>query len=359
MPEPILSCDFSFQRGQFDLQFETNIHHEFTALFGPSGCGKTTILRCIAGLYKPIRGYIRFQNELVFAGERKINLSPRDRRIGLVFQDSRLFPHLSVTENLAFSRNFLSETPRFTFDDIVELLGIRRLLDRNPLSLSGGERQRVALGRALLASPRLLLMDEPFAALDQPTKFSLLTSLRRIHKELDLPIIYVSHDISTVINIASRVLSIKAGRIVADGAPFTVLKDYFSSGMQPENIVQNIFEAQITARDLTTHTCTCTINGHNFTLPNIEGKIGERFFIDIPASEIILATQKPSGLSARNILPGGVQEIQWLGERIIVNIDTGIPFSVEIVEKTLDDLKIKIGERVYLVIKATAFRRVS
>jgi len=189
-----------------------------TALFGPSGAGKTSVINMIAGLLRPDRGRITLADEVLFDAGAHVDLPAWRRRIGYVFQDGRLFPHLSVRHNLYYGRWMSGHSPdAAAFAHVVELLNIGPLLDRRPGKLSGGERQRVAVGRALLTRPRLLLLDEPLASLDQPRKKDILPYLERLRDEARVPIIYVSHDAAEVRRIATRVVRIEEGRVTATG----------------------------------------------------------------------------------------------------------------------------------------------
>ena len=360
MDEPtILKMDCRAGLGTFQLELLLNLKSAFTALFGPSGCGKTSTLKLIAGLLSPTSGSIALNGQTVFDSEKKIDVQPEHREIGLVFQDGRLFPHFTVKQNLEFG---LKTTPvekrKLRIHDVVDLLKMARLLARKPASLSGGEIQRVAIGRALLTSPGLLLMDEPLAAVDLPAKLAILAELQKIHDTFALPIIYVSHDIGTVLNIASHVVLMGFGEVIAEGLPYDVLAEYVTRPMMSSEEIRNILEIEIMAHDNEKGTTEVRTQNTSFTLPRLPDGVGAKLHIDIPASEIILAIEKPKGLSARNILSGHVVEICHLGGRVILRVDVGIVLSVEIVEGTLKGLNLKVGRDVYLVMKATSFRRV-
>ena len=189
-----------------------------TALFGPSGAGKTSIINMVAGLIRPDEGRINVNGLCLFDSSRRIDLPPERRRIGYVFQDSRLLPHLSVRANLIYGMHLTPIDRRFvTFDAVVELLGIGHLLGRRPAKLSGGEKQRVAIGRALLTSPAMLLMDEPLASLDASRKFEVLPFIMRLSREYAIPILYVSHIMDEILNLADRLVIIDMGHVVAFG----------------------------------------------------------------------------------------------------------------------------------------------
>jgi molybdate transport system ATP-binding protein len=213
----VLAVDVEKKLGVFQVaaRFQAD---GVTALFGPSGAGKTTVINMVAGLIKPDRGSIALDGTILFDAARGIDLRPNRRRIGYVFQEGRLFPHLSVRQNIDYGR-WASGQPRNAdeFARVVDMLDIRQLLDRRPRLLSGGERQRIAIGRALLLRPRLFLLDEPLASLDAAHKAEILPYLVRLRDEADVPMIYVSHDAAEVRRIATKVVRIDAGRVVASG----------------------------------------------------------------------------------------------------------------------------------------------
>ena len=212
----MLELDLSWGRGHFALDVAARMTHRVTGLRGPSGSGKSTLLSLIAGLKKPDRGVIRFQGRTLVDTGKRFFLPPERRGIGLVFQDAQLFPHLSVKSNLLYGRRHRKPAERrFRFDDIVELLEIGHLLERRPNLLSGGEKQRVALGRALLFSPRLLLLDEPLASLDPQRKQQILPFLRRIRDDTEVPLLYVSHAEEEVAYLTEAVWRIHQGRLQA------------------------------------------------------------------------------------------------------------------------------------------------
>jgi molybdate transport system ATP-binding protein len=202
---------------QLDVAFE-GAKTGITALYGPSGAGKSSIIQMVAGLRQPDLGYIRLNNVCLFSSQDSVNLPPEKRRIGYVFQDSRLLPHYSVVSNLNYGRKLVPEADRFIeFDSVVNLLGIEHLLQRRPHDLSGGEKQRVAIGRALLLSPSVLLMDEPLTSLDPARKRELLPFIRKICDQFQLPILYVSHSPAEIREISDSVVVLREGRVVERG----------------------------------------------------------------------------------------------------------------------------------------------
>jgi molybdate transport system ATP-binding protein len=211
--------DIAASRGAFEIAVSFRAEPGITVLFGPSGAGKTSILDLIAGILAPKRGRIAVDGQVLYDSGARVNLAPEQRRVGYIFQDARLFPHLSVRANLLYGYKLTPQAERYSeLDHIVDVLGIDRLLARAPASLSGGEQQRVAIGRAILASPRLLLMDEPLASLDEARKQEILPYIERLRDELKIPILYVTHLASEVERLADVVVEIAAGRVTAQRA---------------------------------------------------------------------------------------------------------------------------------------------
>jgi molybdate transport system ATP-binding protein len=218
----MIALDIELTQGTFSLRVTARLDGSAVALFGASGAGKTTILDAIAGLRTPQRGTIAVNGRLVFSSAQQIDAPPRERRIGYVPQDVALFPHMDVRRNLLYGRH-PGQSPELR--RVTQMLEIDPLVDRRVSQLSGGERQRVALGRALMSGPSLLLLDEPLAAVDVPLRRRILPYLMRIRDEMRLPIVYVSHDRDEVQQLADRVLLVDNGRMVALGDPVDVLGD--------------------------------------------------------------------------------------------------------------------------------------
>ena len=213
------------QKGDFLINAAFKSEHKITALFGASGAGKTSILSVIAGITKPQSAKIAIEGKTLVDTSQKIFIAPHLRKIGWVFQEGRLFPHLSVKNNLLFGDFFTRSEEKFEkFDHIIELLGLGNLLSRQPENLSGGEKQRVAIGRALMAHPRLLLLDEPLAALDEARKTEILPYIEKLRDELAIPMVYVSHSANEVKRLAAKVILLEQGQVIAEGEPCQVLK---------------------------------------------------------------------------------------------------------------------------------------
>lgn len=346
------------QMANVNIDLNLKIRPAFTALFGPSGSGKTTTLNLIAGLLEPTQGEIVLNSQILFSQEKKINISPQKRQIGYIFQESRLFPHLSVNKNLEFGfKKIPAINRKFEFGEIVKMAGVGHLLNRMPEELSGGEKQRVALARALLASPHYLLMDEPLAALDLPARLSFLKFLKKVHFELSLPIIYVSHDLSNVLNFADQVIILQNGKNIGYGPPYTLLNKMTAPPLISREDIPNIFEVEIISHHASKGLTMAAVENLTFVLPHLECTVGERILLNISASEIIVSSEEPKGLSASNIFAGKITDIYHLGERILVDVNAGEHFTVEVVPATVERLDLQKSERIFLIIKASSFRR--
>ena len=315
-----LSLRHRFAGFELDAQFQAP--PGVTVLFGRSGSGKTSIINAVAGLFQPDHGRIAVGDWLLLDTAQAIALKPHRRRLGYIFQEARLFPHLSVRQNLGYGAWFAPRTaPREDMGRIVEMLGLGGLLDRRPGALSGGEKQRVAIGRALLSAPRLILADEPLAALDDARKAEILPYLERLRDEVNIPILYVSHSAAEVARLATTVIAIEAGRVTAQGPAAQILGD---PAILP--IGAREAGALITARVIGHHDDGLTelaATGIPLFLPRLGHTIGTVLRVRIAAHDVILSRARPHGLSALNILPGRVHELRsGAGPGVIVAIDT-------------------------------------
>ncbi len=277
-----------------------------TALFGPSGCGKTTVLRCIAGLLR-INGVCEIDGE-VWQDENGAFLPTHKRPLGYVFQEASLFQHLSVRRNLLFGaprHDSSGSKGAIVFDEVVELLGITRLLDRSPRNLSGGERQRVAIGRALLSQPKLLLMDEPLSALDRATKNEILPFLERLRDHLNLPVVYITHDIAEVERLADQMVLMEKGHVIGAG-PLEELQSDPSLPLAAARDAAVSFNGIVQASDEAYGLVTLKIRGGMLTAPAPPAPVGERRRIRVIASDVSLTREPPAPSSILNVLPARV-----------------------------------------------------
>ncbi|MCQ1776006.1 molybdenum ABC transporter ATP-binding protein [Neorhizobium galegae] len=342
--------------GEFVLDAGFTSDGGVTALFGPSGSGKTSLVRVIAGLSKPDHGRLVVDGETLLDTESRIFVPKHKRRFGYVFQESRLFPHLSVHQNLAYGRWFAPETTRTeNFDRIVDLLGIGLLLDRRPGKLSGGEKQRVAIGRALLSAPRLLLMDEPLAALDDQRKAEILPYLERLRDETSTPIVYVSHSVSEVARLADKVVIMKDGRVEAIGTPSEVL----SMPSADRRDAGAVLTGTIETIDIPHRLATIRLSQARIVVPNAHAEEGLRVRVHIPERDVMIATRRPEGLSALNILDGTIAAIEPAGDgmvRIRIRCGEDILLS-RITALSVERLELKLEKPVFAVIKTVALER--
>jgi len=296
-----------------------------TALFGPSGCGKTTVMRCIAGLQRLADGLCVVRGD-VWQDRNGAFLPTYRRPLGYVFQEASLFPHLSVRRNLMFGaprRDGDVGYGRIAFDEVVELLGVTALLNRSPAKLSGGERQRVAIGRALLSQPKLLLMDEPLSALDRATKDEIMPFLERLRDRLALPIIYITHSIAEVERLADHIVLMEKGRVIGAGP----LEDLQSDPALPLAVARDAavsLDGVIEARDDRYGLFTLGVRGGILHAPASPGAPGERRRIRVMAGDVSLARERPGLSSILNVLPGRIVSVKPVdGNEVVVVVALG------------------------------------
>jgi molybdate transport system ATP-binding protein len=353
----MLEIRLSRRLAHFTLEVEVVCSYPVTAVFGPSGAGKTSLLSLVAGLLRPDRGEIRIDGESLFSSADGVDLPPERRRIGYVFQEDLLFPHLTVEGNLRYGLDLLEPRERrFDLDLIVELLEIGPLLERYPRHLSGGERQRIALGRALLSSPRLLLMDEPLASLDQGLKSRIIPYLRHIRGELGIPILYVSHSVAEILELTGQVIVLDRGRVVAHG-------DFFKIAHQPEVLplveahgIENVLQAELVEGDEEAGFSRVRCCDREWKVPFCERPAGSRIFIGIRAEDIILCRQRPEGLSVRNAISGRIIEISLARGTELVYVDVGVRIAVKLTGEAVEELGLEVGGEVVCLIKTHSIR---
>ena len=334
-----------------------------TGLFGPSGCGKTAVLRCVAGLQRLSEGYCAIDDDVWQDG--KVFRPAHERPVGYVFQEASLFPHISVTGNLLYAtrgRRPSSQAGQIGFDEVVSLLGLAKLLDRSPRHLSGGERQRVAVGRALLSQPKLLLMDEPLSALDRQTKDEILPFLERLHDSLSLPVIYVSHDIAEVERLADHLVLMRAGQVLAAG-PLSKLQSDPALPLAGERAAAVTLDAVVSAYDPTYGLATLDVEGGHFSVPMAQSVVGERRRLTIAAGDVSLARMPPQATTVLNILPARILSVTRAGEYEMVAVlglgadGAGCRILTRVTKRSWDDLRLGEGMIVYAQAKSVALAR--
>ena len=313
----MIKFDVHKQLGKFSIsaKFETE-SRGVVALFGQSGAGKTSIINMFAGLLIPDSGSIEIDGRTIFDSEKNINIKTEQRRIGYVFQEARLFPHMTVKGNLFYGRrNSPSDGHEINFDQAVQSLGIGHLLNQKPITLSGGEQQRVALGRALLANPDILLMDEPLASLDTPRKSEILPFIEMMRDQFDVPIIYVTHAIDEIIRLADTLVLLDDGGVTAVGTVEELTSRVDLWNLTGRYDAGSVIPATIEAHDTKYGLTSLSFDGGLLRVPMIDADRGVSVRVKIRARDISLALQKPSGISQINVLNGKIQEIRGLKDQ--------------------------------------------
>ncbi len=344
------------QFGKFDLDIVFKNSDGITALFGRSGSGKSTTISLIAGLSRPDAGHVILEDRVLTDVEKRIFVPPHRRRIGLVFQDSHLFPHLDVTQNLRFGRWFAPRNARdINFDQVVETLGISHLLKRWPNKLSGGERQRVAIGRALLSGPRLLLFDEPFAALDVQRRLEILPLIEKLRDEFNIPIVYVSHAIEEVARLAACVVVLENGRVKAIGAPEDVLSETASAADDPRFGRTSLLHVEIGPRDATYDLTELLHPSGKIWLAGQAGPQGTKARILVRATDVTLTAQ-PHQTSAQGVLAGKVESVKVEGPFAVVEIALSRDGKLYAMatHRSVAELRLAAGDPVFAIVKTVA-----
>ena len=353
----MLRLRLKHQLADFALDLDLECHYPVTAVYGSSGAGKTSLLNIVSGLLRPDAGEIAIDDQVLFSSDKRINLPPEKRDIGYVFQQDLLFPHLNVEGNLCYGRDLLpTSAQRFELAQIIDLLEIGPLLNRRPANLSGGERQRVALGRALLSSPRLLLMDEPLASLDQGLKSRIIPYLRHIRDDLQIPILYVSHSVAEILELTGQVIVLDQGQAVAHGDFFKIATHPNVLPLVEEHGFENVLVVEIVSTDARRGVCEVRCHEQSLKISYCDQRAGSRLFIGIRADDIILARNRPNGLSVRNALKGTISEIADVEGKQLLYIDVGRRLAAKTTLDAVEELDLKIGDEVYCLIKTHSIR---
>lgn len=351
-----LSVDTSHDFGAFRLEAAFEAPPGVTVLFGRSGSGKTSVINAVAGLLPVDRGRVALGERVLMDSAAGLALPVHRRRLGYIFQEGRLFPHLSVRQNLDYGRWFARRRGgAVEVARVIEMLGIGPLLERRPAALSGGEKQRVAIGRALLSAPELILADEPLAALDEARKAEILPYFERLRDEAQVPILYVSHSVQEVARLATTVIAMEDGRVTRAGPAAEVFADpaFTPTGVRDAG-------ALIEGRILAHHEDGLTeiaAGSARFHLPRTSGAPGQPVRLRIAAQDVMLATEAPRGLSALNILPGRVTSIHLgTGPGVLVSLETPAgAMLARITRRSLKAMDLREGGSCHLVVKSVAF----
>jgi molybdate transport system ATP-binding protein len=333
--------------GTFHLEARGRQEHPRMGLFGPSGAGKTTLLHCIAGLIRPSDGMIRLDEEVLFDSARGVHAPPHRRRIGYVFQEGRLFPHMSVRANIEYGRQPESDAPGLP--ELAKVLDLARLLDRAPGTLSGGERQRAALARSLAAGPRLLLMDEPLASVDEPARLRVLAYLQRVYERWRLPFIFVSHALTDIIFLTERSWRITGGLLQPPVASQELLT---GSGLAAGEPVLNVIGGTVAGRVEQAGYALVSCQGQQVRVPDAGLSVGDEVVLALPARDVLLSLAPPSGLSARNSLQATIRRLSLNGAALWAVVEaSATPLMVELTPDAGRDLQLKPGQTIHVVFK--------
>lgn len=355
-----LSVAVRHQVGSFRLDAAFDCAEGVTALFGQSGAGKTTIINAIAGLVRPDAGRIALDGETLFDGDLGIHVPARWRRFGYVFQEGRLFPHLTVRKNLTFSRLFgIGEATSAEFGHIVELLGLGELLERRPAQLSGGEKQRVAIGRALLARPRVLLLDEPLASLDLPRRNEIMRYIELLRDEVRIPVVYVSHSVEEVVRLAATVVLMAAGRVAAAGDVEDIMGRPDLRAATGTFEGGSVIDARVVGQDMRYDLATVAFDGGSFSVTNLDALLGEPVRVRIRARDVSIALDPPSRISIQNVLRAKVTAVgEPAGGIVDVSLAVGTAtLRSRVTKRAADQLVLAPGLEVYAMIKAVSLDR--
>ncbi|MZR30922.1 molybdenum ABC transporter ATP-binding protein [Sneathiella litorea] len=345
--------------GRFHLNATFSAEHGLTAVFGPSGAGKTLLAKTLAGLVTPDEGHIEIGGRTLYNTAKNINIPVHQRHIGFVFQEHRLFPHYSVRGNLTYGRGPQRSSNPITFDKVVEILGIGSLLERKPASLSGGERQRVAIGRALLSHPKILIMDEPLSSLDEGRKAEILPLIEALKSEFDLPTLYISHSIEEITRLADTILLLDNGEMKAAGPTGDILSRLdlipYAGGYDAGTLI----EAKVTSYEPGHHMLTLeTESGGKLLITGGAKEIGTPVRLRIRARDVALSKSEPKSLSILNRFKGRVVDhcsgAEGMEELLL---DVGFPLTARITRKSFEEMKLSKDTPIWALVKAVTISR--
>ncbi len=352
-----LSLRHSFPNMSFDLSFSGG--PGITVLFGPSGAGKTSVLRAFTGILTPHSGRATLNDTVLFDTTTNTNVATHKRRIGSVFQDGRLFPHLTALQNIRFGKPYLKRRASLIPEDaLIDLLGLEALLHNVPSTLSGGEIQRVALARALNAAPDMLVMDEPLAALDGPRKDAILPYFDRLKTKAAIPILYVTHSVDELARLADNVVLMKDGEIVQHGSVYDVLSSPNAIPLLGVREAGSVLSATV-GEALSNGLTRLDTSAGALELPSVSAQKGDTVRVRILAQDVILAGEKPVGLSARNILPAVILNIhqgRGPGAAVVLKVGDQTLLS-RITDASRLDMGLTEGQHVFAILKASSIAR--
>ena len=356
----MIDVDVTRRLGEFRIDVAFQAEAPVVGLFGRSGSGKTSLVNLLAGISRPERGHIVVNGRTLFDAGRGVDVRPEHRRLGYVFQDDLLFPHLDVEANLLYGFRRAPAAERVIEPaHVIDLLGLRELLHRAPAALSGGEKQRVAIGRALLAQPRLLLMDEPLASLDVPRRDEILRYIELLRDDLAIPIVYVSHSVAEVTRLADTVVLLASGKAIAVGDVESVMSRVDLRPQTGRYEAGTVIDTAVALHDPQYELTTLRFAGGELVVPSVEGLVGERVRVRIRARDVSLALARPEQLSIVNVLEATIVAFSADDGAILdVQLTAGeSPLLARITRRSRDQMKLAVGQRVYALVKAVSFDR--
>ncbi len=358
----ILYIDVSYEKSEFVLQMRCRIDHRITGIFGVSGAGKTTLMHLIAGLEKPGQGVIRLYGQTLVNTYENQFLNVESRHVGYVFQDGRLFPHFNVRENLNYGLKYRRrEKPNIKYDELVDLLEIRNILNKRVENISGGERQRVALGRTLMTGPDLLLLDEPFAGLDQPLRRQIIPYLKKIAERYHVPMLIVSHDLPDLLRLTDHLMIVHRGQCLGMGGAFDLIGIPDAYHLMTASGVINCFDLLVDAIDDAADLLVLSTPGKvvlkaessaAVTEPNIPFKVQAT----LRPEDITLALHKIEDISIQNQIVGKIIEMKGIDRKVYCLVDCGINIMAEITSASANKLALKSGMEIWCLFKAAALK---
>lgn len=353
--------NIAYTRGSFSLKMDVEIPEGIIGVFGASGHGKSSLLKLLAGIEDPDWGRIVINGKTLFDRDLKIKVPARRRRMGLVFQEGRLFPHMSVRKNLMYGYQSSSS---IHFNEVVSLLELGTLLNKKPRECSGGEKQRIAIGRMLLGSPEVLMLDEPFSALDQRLRRNIIPYLIKIHERYRLPILVVSHDISDLLMLTNQLMLIHDGSVVGMGKYHDLLFDQVCQPMLMNGDETNAVKLRAQSID---RICGMSVFYYYSDYPAncilLDIDLGlvpdDQVILSIPPASISLSMQRVAGISVRNQLQGVIKGVEICGKKVFCQVNVGFPLLVEITRPALEKLDLQVDESVFCLFKTVSMKILS
>lgn len=346
--------------GGFSLDVAFKAGDGVTALFGRSGAGKSTIVKAIAGLIRPDRGRIQVGEKVLFDSAMRINVPAERRRAGVVFQDGRLFPHMTVQQNLLYGFARARGQKHISLDDVVRVLGLEAMLTRRPATLSGGERQRVAVGRALLSQPALLLMDEPLASLDDARKAEVLPFLEELNARFSIPVIYVTHDVDEVLRLANDVVLLAGGTAAASGA-LAMVTSRLDLPVEAEALgLGAILDGRVQGHEEARGLSMIETQAGVFKLPLLSRPLGSRVAIRVAARDVSIALERPNAISVQNVFDATIEEMRAGGPHVVrlaLSAGNGGRLVAELTQDAVQRLNLAKGSKVVALVKSVALSR--